>query len=195
VGGAIGAVLGVVAGLANIHWDTVYERDKQGPLSVRMEEPGVLSRWFSNVSHRGEFGLLLGSAVELGRSRVTVGYGGRVQALLLLGSHFALGPELALYNNVGHEAVSLGYMDQLGGVVRGSVQVGSAKASLVLGLGQHENRNSHLGGSVGAEVELRPWQQAPPLAFEVRYLLQLDDSGFGPRQQFLTLGLGPHVRW
>ena len=39
------------------------------------------------------------------------------------------------------------------------------------------------------------WEQVPPLAFEVRYLLQLDDSGFGPRQQFLTIGLGLRVRW
>jgi hypothetical protein len=195
VGGAIGAGLGLVAGLANIHWDTVYERDKQGPLSVSMEEPGVIERWFSHVGHRGEFSLTLGSAAELSGSRVTIGYGGRVQALMQLGSHVALGPELALYNNIGDRENSLGYMDQLGGVLRGSMQLGSTRASLLLGLGQHENRSSHLGGSVGAEVEMRPWPNAPPLAFEARYLLQLDDSGFGPRQQFLTIGLGPRLRF
>ncbi|WP_224364451.1 hypothetical protein [Hyalangium versicolor] len=204
VGGAIGAALGLVAGLANIHWDTVYERDKQGPLSLRLEEPGVIGRWFAQTGHRGEFGLLLGNAMALGRSRVTVGYGGRIHALLLLGPHFALGPELAVYNNVGDRTVVEGNgssfhedhsLEQLGGVMRGTVSLGPTRASLLVGLGHHGNITAHFGGSVGAEVEVRPWEQIPPLAFEARYLLQLADSGSASREQFLTLGLGTRVRW
>ncbi|WP_224245499.1 hypothetical protein [Hyalangium gracile] len=196
--GALGAGLGLVAGLANIHWATVYER-KQGPLSLTLEDPDVLSRWFANVGHRAEFGLLLGPALELGRPRMTVGFGGRAHLFLLLGRHLALGPELALYNDVGDEDSGSRHTDrklvQLGGLLRGSLQLGRASTSLLVGLGLHENRSSHFGGSVGADVEVSPWERAPPLALEVRYLYQLDDNGSEPQQQFLTFGLGTRFRW
>jgi hypothetical protein len=204
VGASIGAGVGVLVGLATSSWSTLYEKRKDGPLSLRLEDPNVLSRFTFGEGRRGELGLQLGYARDVGIPQPTDGWGGRLHVLLLLGPYFAIGPELAVYKDVGDETVvqPIGpafrnerNLVQFQGLVRGGVQVGLARFALLGALGVHSNRNSHFGGSFGAEVELRLWERLPPLTFETRYHLNLDKHGTVPRQDFVTMGVGSRVRW
>ncbi|HEX8704813.1 MAG TPA: hypothetical protein VF815_38630 [Myxococcaceae bacterium] len=79
--------------------------------------------------------------------------------------------------------------------MRGGTQVGPTRLGLLLGLGIHANRNSHFGGTVGAEVEMRPFERLPPMALEARYHLNLDKHAGVDRQDFLSIGVGSRVRW
>jgi hypothetical protein len=123
---------------------------------------------------------------------------------MLAGSHFAIGPEFAVYANVGDENQDIGngqiarrerYLVQFQGLVRGGAQVGPTRLGLLAGLGVHANRNSHFGGTVGAEVEMRLFERLPPMALEARYHINLDKHGTVPRQDFLSIGVGSRVRW
>lgn len=201
--GAIGAGVGLVIGLANTAWSTVYDKEKDASLLLSVEHGSVLQRWVSKVGHRGELGLSLGYARDVG-PRPTGGPGGRVHALLLLGPHLALGGELGLYNDVGDrdDIGSSGqvihednHLDWLGGLARAGTQVGPTWTSFLVGVGLIENRIGRAGGSVGVEVEMTPWKSGPPLVLELRYLTQFEGDSFDPRQNFLTFNLGSRVRF
>ncbi len=201
--GGIGAGVGLVIGLANTKWSTVYDKKEDGHLSLSVVQGNLLERWVSNVGHRGELGLSLGYARDIG-PQPTGGPGGRLHALLLLGPHFALGGELGFYNNVG-DRDSIGssgqviheddHLVQLGGLARAGFQVGETRTALLVGAGIIENRISRAGGSVGLEVEMNPWAKGPPLTLDVRYLTQFEGSTFEPRQNFLTFSLGSRARF
>jgi hypothetical protein len=204
LGASVGAVLGAVAGLATVSWSTLYSKQEDGPLSLRMEDPNLMARLISGTGRRGELGLQLGYARDVGISQPTDGWGGRLHLLLLLGPYFAIGPEFAVYKDVGDDVQVIGdgqtfprerYLVQFQGLVRAGGQVGPVRVGLLGGAGVHANRNSHFGGMVGVETELRPWEHLPPLAVDVRYHINLDKNPFADRQDFLTIGLGSRVRW
>lgn len=155
--GAIGAGVGLVVGLTGKSWSTVYDREKDGNLLLSMEPGNVVERWASNVGHRGELGLVLGYAQDLSPGSAGGVPGGRVHALLLLGSHFALGGELALYPYLGDR-----HLVQLGGLARAGIQTGPARTSLLVGFGIVEHQRYSTGGSVGLEVEMTPWNESQP---------------------------------
>jgi hypothetical protein len=187
--GAIGAGVGLVIGLANTAWSTVYDKEKDASLLLSVEQGNILERWVSKVGHRGELGLSLGYARDVG-PRPAGGLGGRVHALLLLGPHLALGGELGLYNEVGDN-----HLDWLGGLARAGTQVGPTWTSFLVGVGLIENRLGRAGGSVGVQVEMTPWKSGPPLVLELRYLTQFEGDSIIPRQNFLTFNLGSRVRF
>ncbi len=198
IGGAIGAASGALVGLLVPRWSTVYEKEEQGALSLRMEEPG----WLSAVGPIGELNLKLGYARDMGTARPTQGWGGRLQLLALIGPYLALGPELAWYPNVGSERTVLPggqvfdenrSLTQFGGVARVGVEVGPTRTALLAGLGLNENRSGSAGASVGGEVEVQLSESLPPLAFDVRYHFNIDDSSFNPN--YLTFGAGSRFRW
>jgi hypothetical protein len=204
VGASIGGAIGLVAGLATVRWSTLYDKTKDGDLSLQMEDSNVFSRLSSGTGHRGELGLQLGYARDVGISAPTQGWGGRLHVLLLQGPYFAIGPEFAVYANVGDENQDVGngeiwrrerYLVQFQGLVRGGTQVGPTRLGLLAGVGVHANRNSHFGGTVGAEVEMRPFERLPPMALEARYHLNLDKHAGVDRQDFLSIGVGSRVRW
>jgi hypothetical protein len=188
--GAIGAGVGLVIGLANTTWSTVYDREKDGKLLLSVEPSNFLQRWASNVGHRGELGLSLGYGQDVGPRPAGGAPGGRFHTLLLLGSHFALGGELAFYPDIGDR-----HLVQLGGLARAGIQTGLARTSLLVAAGIVEHQATRKGGSVGVEVEMSPWKNGPPLALDVRYLTQFEGGFFAPRQSFLTVGLGSRVRF
>jgi len=204
VGAVIGGGVGLIAGLATESWSTLYEKKDDGALSLEMEDPNVASRLASGVGRRGELGLQLGYARDVGIADPTQGWGGRIHVFPLQSDHFAIGPEFAVYANVGDEDRDIGmgqiirqerYLVQFHGLVRGAFQAGPVRPGLLLGLGVHANRNSHFGGTVGAEVEMRPFESLPPMALEARYHINLDKHPGVDRQDFLSLGLGSRVRW
>lgn len=84
---------------------------------------------------------------------------------------------------------------QFQGLVRADTQVGPTRLGLLAGVGVHANRNSHFGGTVGAELEARPFETLPPMALEARYHINLDKHAGVDRQDFLSIGLGSRVRW
>ncbi len=188
--GAIGAGVGLVVGLTGTSWSTVYDREKDGNLLLSMEPGNVVQRWASNAGHRGELGLVLGYAQGLSAGSAGGAPGGRVHALLLLGPHFALGGELALYPYMGDR-----HLVQLGGLARAGIQTGPARTSLLVGVGIVEHQRYSTGGSVGLEVEMTPWKDGPPVALDVSYLTQFESSFGFPRQDFLTFNLGSRVRF
>lgn len=203
-GAAIGGGIGLIAGLASKSWSTLYDKKEGGVLSLEPEAPDVASRLASGVGHRGEVGLQLGYARDVGISNPTHGWGGRIHVFPLMSSHFAIGPEFAVYANVGDENRDIGqgqiirqerYLVQFHGLVRGAIQAGPVRPALLLGLGVTANRNSNFGGTVGAEVELRPFESLPPLAIEARYHVNLDKNPGEAPQDFLSLGVGSRVRW
>jgi hypothetical protein len=121
-----------------------------------------------------------------------------------MSEHFAIGPEFAVYANVGDENRDIGQgqisrrernLVQFHGLVRGSIQAGPVRPAVLVGLGVHSNRNSNFGGTVGAEVEMRPFENLPPLALDARFHINLDRNSGEDLQNFLTLGLGSRVRW
>jgi hypothetical protein len=44
-------------------------------------------------------------------------------------------------------------------------------------------------------VEVSPWDELPPVVFDVRYHLPVDRNEFEPVEKFLTFGLGTRLRW
>lgn len=203
VGAVIGGGAGLIAGLATVTWSTLYEKEKDGELSLQLEDPNVASRLSSGVGRRGELGLQLGYARDVGISNPTEGWGGRIH-VFALSEHFAIGPEFAFYANVGDENQDIGQgrivrrersLVQFHGLVRGSIQAGPVRPALLVGLGVHSNRNSNFGGTVGAELEMRPFESLPPLALDARFHINLDRNSGEDLQNFLSLGLGSRVRW
>jgi hypothetical protein len=205
LGGSLGASIGALIGLAVPRWSTVYEKEEQGALSLHLEGPedDVLSHWFSGSGPVGEVGLQVGYARDFGISQPTGGWGGRLHLLALLGPYIAVGPEVAWYNNVGSlngfftqgPSFQERSLFELGGLVRGGMEIGPTRTFVLLGLGLHDNQTSHVGASAGGEVEVRFWEQLPPLAFNVRYDFDVDRDEFEPAQNFLTFGLGTRLRW
>ena len=203
-GAVIGGGVGLIAGLATVSWSTLYEKEKDGELSLQLEDPNVASRLSSGVGRRGELGLQLGYARDVGISNPTEGWGGRIHVFPLMSEHFAIGPEFAFYANVGDENRNIGQgqisrrernLVQFHGLMRGSIQAGPVRPAVLVGLGVHSNRNSNFGGTVGAEVEMRPFENLPPLALDARFHINLDRNSGEDLQNFLTLGLGSRVRW
>jgi hypothetical protein len=205
IGGAIGAGVGAVLGLAVPRWSTVYERDGQHPLSLQLEEPearSALARWLFHPGPVGELGVQLGYARDMGSGNPTDGFGGRLHVLARLGPYLALGPEVAWYGGVGTED----FVDatgqvfrthrnlfQLGGLVRAGLEVGPTRTSALVGLAFYENRQGYAGLSLGGEVEVRPWERPPPVVFDVRYHLNIDELQDDPDR--LTFGLGTRLQW
>jgi hypothetical protein len=205
VGGAIGIGVGAVVGLTTIRRTTLYEKATHGALSLSLEEPDVVvARGYSGEGRLLELGLQLGYARDSGIPDPTDGWGGRFHVLFLLGPIFSIGPEVAWYPNVGDETVvqpnGQSWRDerslfQFNGVVRSGVKVGPTRPAVMVAVGVQSNRNSNLGGSLGAEVEVHPWERLPPFAVDVRYHVNLDRNSGEDLQNFVTLGLGSRVRW
>ncbi|WP_224247824.1 hypothetical protein [Hyalangium gracile] len=204
IGGAIGAGIGAVVGLAVPRWSTIYEKE-DGPLALRLREPedDALQGWFSGDGPVGEVGLQLGYARNLGSSGATNGWGGRLHLLALLGPYLAVGPEVAWYSNVGSETFvpaegpvfqSEHSLFQLGGLIRGGVEIGPTRTSALLWLGLTDNQTGHVGAAAGGEVELNLLAQVP-VVVDVRYHFQVARDEFESVQRFLTFGLGSRARW
>ena len=93
------------------------------------------------------------------------GMGLRLQWFELFGPYLALGPEAALYVHAGstghvdssthHPTVKYRPLFQLGGVGRLGTTRGRVRPAILMGLGWYKGRFSHLGYSVGAEVDVR----------------------------------------
>ena len=203
-GAVIGGGLGLIAGLASKSWSTLYDKQKDGELSLKLEDPNVAARLASGVGNRGELGLQLGYARDVGISNPTHGWGGRIHVFPLMSEHFAIGPELGVYANVGDENRNIGQgqiirqerdLVEFHGLVRGAIQTGPVRPALLLSLGVTNNRNSNFAGTVGAEVEMRPFENLPALAVEARYHANLDHNPGEAPQNFLSLGVGSRVRW
>ncbi|MFL5344462.1 MAG: hypothetical protein ACJ8AT_06700 [Hyalangium sp.] len=203
--GALGAGVGTLLGLAVPHWSTVYDKAEQGPLALHLTEPSeeVAAHWFSGRGPVGEVGLQFGYGRDMGIVQPTEGWGGRLHLLALIGPYLAVGPEVAWYSHIGTETVAgFGHpfveehsLFQLGGLVRGGVEIGPTRTSVLLGLGLHDNRSSHVGVSAGGEVELDLGKSVPPLALEVRYHFPIDRDEFEAAEKFLTFGVGSRLRW
>jgi hypothetical protein len=203
--GALGAGFGALLGLALPHWSTVYDKSEHGELalSVKQPEEGGLTHAFSGKGLVGELGLQLGYGRVVDTAFPTEGVGSRLHLLAQLGPHFAIGPEVAWYSHLGSETTVEPFgvihenhsLFQLGGLMRGGVEIGPTRTALLLGLGLHDNRTTHLGGSVGGEVELDLGEGLPPLALDVRYHLPLTSTESSAVEKFLTFGVGSRLRW
>ena len=173
-------------------------------LRLKEADEGGVSHWFSGQGPVGEVGFQLGYGRDLGIGQPTQGWGGRLHLLALLGPYVAVGPEVAWYSNIGTETVVSPFgppfrdehhLFQLGGLLRGGVEIGPTRTAVLVGLGLHDNRTGHVGVSLGGEVELDLGEHAPPLAVEVRYHFPFDRDESEPVEKFLTFGLGTRLRW
>jgi hypothetical protein len=194
IGAALGAGAGAVLGLAVPHWSTIYEKEKHGPLVLRLTEPedDVLAHWFSGDGPIGEFGLQLGYARDMRTSEPTAGWGGRLHLLALLGPHVAVGPEVAWYGSIVTRTQEPPLF-QLGGLLRLGTEFGPARASVLGGLGLLDKGSGHAGASVGGEVEVLLGKHLP-LALDVRYHFDLERQSRSDPDS-LTFGVGTRARW
>jgi hypothetical protein len=205
IGTVFGGSVGALLGLALPRWPTLYEREEQGGRSPRLvsarSAPSTLERWLFHPGPLGELGLRLEYAGELGGSHPDWGPGFRLHLLTRLGPSLALGPEVALHARVGSETSSgpegtftrEAPLFQLGGVVRAGAHFGIVRPALVLGLAWYAGEFSHLGGSVGAEVELHALKGIP-LVLAARYHDNLQRLG-GADPSYVSFGVGSRLVW
>ncbi|MBN1204847.1 MAG: hypothetical protein JXB05_07980 [Myxococcaceae bacterium] len=156
-----------------------------------------------------ELGLQLGYALgKDNESEVHGGPGVRLHLLKRLGSHFAVGPEAALYARAGSRLIvswdgsTHDYrtryrpLVQIGGVARAGLVLSGVRPSLLLGVGWYQGAAAMIGVSLGAEVELdvTDWL---PLVIDARFHENLLSGFFedAPDQNYRSLGLGTRLTW
>ena len=155
-----------------------------------------------------ELGLQLGYA----RSQDNEGgeYGGlgvRLHLLKRFGSHFAVGPEAALYVHAGsmldvkwdgsdhHYSTRYRPLFQIGGVARAGAVLGPVRPSLILGVAWYQGARPTPGISLGVEVEVR-FASWLPLVIDARVHESIPDliDGFQV-QHFQSVGVGWRRMW
>jgi hypothetical protein len=205
LGSLIGGGVGALVGLALPRWPTLYEREEQGGRSPRLatdkSPPSTLQRWLFHPGPLGELGVQFEYAGKLRVSQPDWGPGVRLQLLARLGEHFTLGPEAALHARVGTDRFSgpggtftqPGPLFQLGGTVRAGMRLDLVRPALIAGLGWYLGQFSHVGASVGAEVEVHA-VEGIPVVFEVRYHDNLQSLA-GPDPSYLSFGVGSQLAW
>ncbi|EAU63741.1 hypothetical protein STIAU_0845 [Stigmatella aurantiaca DW4/3-1] len=190
-GGLVAAGLGAIIGSLIPSWDKVYARVLDGPLLLpplrAPEEAWVESAEGHSPSATGQLGLFVSNVLTIDEPADALGLGARVEALVQLSPHVALGPEVAfhhLFESLDRQPLNAALFS-FGALMRATPRPAVLTPSLLVGLSAH-TAGQPVTYSVGAGLDWRPAHGAT-FALELRWH-QFNVPWKDGRQ--LTLGFG-----
>jgi hypothetical protein len=198
--GLMGAGVGAVVGLLIPRWVSVYDRGRDGQLILAerqapeelMEDLQVEGEVLPLRRHFAQLGLMASGVLMIKEPIDAIAPGARVQALLRLGTHVAVGPDVAFhYLSRGLDGFFLhDPMFSLGVLMRATPRPSVLTPAALVGFSIH-TVGQPVTYSVGVGAD---WAapEGPPLTFELRWH-QFNVPWKDGRQ--LTLGLGTRLFW